>query len=111
MFIPNSSFQDDVGVTFVSVLVFACLFVHSSYLLLSISIGSPVGSHCISKEDYSLIKRKGLAVVDCSWARLGDVPFAKLRCAAPRLRMNFISVKITLLKYHNYYGSQTNILF
>ncbi|KAK3211944.1 hypothetical protein Dsin_016650 [Dipteronia sinensis] len=46
---------------------------------------SPVGTQCVSKEDYSLIKRKGLAVVDCSWARLEDVPFVKLRCAAPRL--------------------------
>eukprot|EP00257_Ricinus_communis_P021284 XP_015580731.1 ribosome biogenesis protein TSR3 homolog [Ricinus communis] len=46
---------------------------------------SPVGSQCVSKQDHSLIKRKGLAVVDCSWARLNDVPFVKLRCAAPRL--------------------------
>lgn len=46
---------------------------------------SPVGNQCVSKEDYTLIKRKGLAVVDCSWARLSDVPFVKLRCAAPRL--------------------------
>ncbi|XAR73331.1 hypothetical protein NMG60_11007265 [Bertholletia excelsa] len=46
---------------------------------------SPAGKQCVSKEDYSLIKRKGLAVVDCSWARLDDVPFAKLRCASPRL--------------------------
>ncbi|XP_019191213.1 PREDICTED: ribosome biogenesis protein TSR3 homolog isoform X3 [Ipomoea nil] len=46
---------------------------------------SPAGSHCISREDHALIERKGLAVVDCSWARLDDVPFAKLRCAAPRL--------------------------
>ncbi|KAJ6918865.1 hypothetical protein NC651_012964 [Populus alba x Populus x berolinensis] len=45
----------------------------------------PVGSHCVSREDYNLIKRKGLAVVDCSWARLEDVPFVKLRCASPRL--------------------------
>ncbi|GAV68217.1 DUF367 domain-containing protein [Cephalotus follicularis] len=46
---------------------------------------SPVGTQCVSKEDYGLIKRKGLAVVDCSWARLDDVPFVKLRCVAPRL--------------------------
>ncbi|XP_074273155.1 uncharacterized protein LOC141596805 [Silene latifolia] len=46
---------------------------------------SPVGTSCVSREDYSLIKQRGLAVVDCSWARLGDVPFVKLRCAAPRL--------------------------
>ncbi|CAI0428265.1 unnamed protein product [Linum tenue] len=46
---------------------------------------SPVGTQCVSKEDLELIKRKGLAVVDCSWARLSDVPFVKLRCPAPRL--------------------------
>ncbi|XP_022984902.1 ribosome biogenesis protein TSR3 homolog isoform X2 [Cucurbita maxima] len=46
---------------------------------------SPVGVNCVSKEDHSLLKQRGLAVVDCSWARLGDVPFVKLRCGAPRL--------------------------
>lgn len=46
---------------------------------------SPAGQQCVSREDQNLINRKGLAVVDCSWARLDDVPFAKLRCAAPRL--------------------------
>ncbi|XP_042435224.1 18S rRNA aminocarboxypropyltransferase-like [Zingiber officinale] len=46
---------------------------------------SPVGKQCVSKEDQDLIERKGLAVVDCSWARLDDVPFIKLRCGAPRL--------------------------
>ncbi|GKV25318.1 hypothetical protein SLEP1_g34774 [Rubroshorea leprosula] len=46
---------------------------------------SPVGNRCVSKEDNDLIKRKGLAVVDCSWARLDDVPFVKLRCGAARL--------------------------
>lgn len=46
---------------------------------------SPTGSQCISREDSSLLDRRGLAVVDCSWARLDDVPFTKLRCAAPRL--------------------------
>ncbi|KAK3010555.1 hypothetical protein RJ639_010932 [Escallonia herrerae] len=48
---------------------------------------SPAGRQCVSKEDYSLMNRKGLAVVDCSWARLDDVPFTKLRCAAPRLEL------------------------
>ncbi|KAE9602822.1 putative ribosome biogenesis protein [Lupinus albus] len=46
---------------------------------------SPVGTQCVSREDHSLIKMKGLAVVDCSWARLDDVPFVRLRCTAPRL--------------------------
>ncbi|GMH17233.1 hypothetical protein Nepgr_019074 [Nepenthes gracilis] len=46
---------------------------------------SPTGTQCVSMEDYDLIIRRGLAVVDCSWARLSDVPFVKLRCAAPRL--------------------------
>lgn len=46
---------------------------------------SPTGTQCISREDSSLIDRKGMSVVDCSWARLDDVPFTKLRCPAPRL--------------------------
>lgn len=46
---------------------------------------SPTGKQCVSRDDLELIKRRGLAVVDCSWARLEDVPFAKLRCSAPRL--------------------------
>ncbi|KAL6576038.1 hypothetical protein OROHE_000509 [Orobanche hederae] len=46
---------------------------------------SPTGTQCVSQEDLELIRRRGLAVVDCSWARLDDVPFTKLRCAAPRL--------------------------
>lgn len=46
---------------------------------------SPAGMQCVSREDQLLINKRGLAVVDCSWARLDDVPFSKLRCAAPRL--------------------------
>ncbi|XP_014506122.1 ribosome biogenesis protein TSR3 homolog [Vigna radiata var. radiata] len=46
---------------------------------------SPAGNQCVSREDYSIIQTKGLAVVDCSWARLDDVPFVRLRCPAPRL--------------------------
>ncbi|KAK9822515.1 hypothetical protein WJX74_000149 [Apatococcus lobatus] len=46
---------------------------------------SPKGSKCVSREDADLIQRKGLAVVDCSWNRLEDVPFARTRGVAPRL--------------------------
>ncbi|PWA58684.1 RNase L inhibitor protein-related protein [Artemisia annua] len=46
---------------------------------------SPVGQQCVSREDSDLITRKGLTVVDCSWSRLDDVPFTKLRCRAPCL--------------------------
>ena len=36
---------------------------------------SPVGELCVSAEDRDLIGAKGLAVVDCSWNRLDEVPF------------------------------------
>jgi Ribosome biogenesis protein, C-terminal len=31
---------------------------------------------CVSREDRELIEAKGLAVVDCSWHRLDEVPFS-----------------------------------
>eukprot|EP00878_Enallax_costatus_P003511 GHUV01003725.1.p1 GENE.GHUV01003725.1~~GHUV01003725.1.p1 ORF type:complete len:354 (+),score=113.54 GHUV01003725.1:167-1228(+) len=46
---------------------------------------SPSGTRCVSREDADLISAKGLAVVDCSWNRLDDVPFGRIRGAAPRL--------------------------
>lgn len=46
---------------------------------------SPMGKKCVSREDRMLVKEKGLAVIDCSWARLNDVPFATIKCGAPRL--------------------------
>lgn len=63
---------------------------------MSDDFGSPVGRQCVSREDYDLIKRKGLAVVDCSWARLTDVPFATLRCTAPRLCKNLQSITFAI---------------
>ena len=36
---------------------------------------SPMGRACVSAQDKELIATKGLAVVDCSWNRLDDVPF------------------------------------
>ena len=41
---------------------------------------SPNGKRCVSVEDQELIAAKGLAVVDCSWNRLDDVPFSEPAC-------------------------------
>ncbi len=38
---------------------------------------SPAGTQSVSKEDADLIRSKGLAVVDCSWNKLDDVPFGE----------------------------------
>ena len=47
---------------------------------------SPVGKACVSREDAPLVQAKGIAVVDCSWNRLDDVPFGrKSVLAVPRL--------------------------
>jgi pre-rRNA-processing protein TSR3 len=46
---------------------------------------TPAGDCSVSREDAELVARAGLGVVDCSWARLDEVPFAKLRCGRKRL--------------------------
>jgi hypothetical protein len=48
---------------------------------------SPNGKCCVSNEDKELIGVKGLAVVDCSWNKLDEVPFGTLPegCLCPWL--------------------------
>lgn len=46
---------------------------------------TPAGDSSISRADAELVARAGLGVVDCSWARLEEVPFGKLRCGRRRL--------------------------
>ena len=46
---------------------------------------TPDASACVSRDDAELLGSRGLAVVDCSWAKLDAVPFARCRGRAPRL--------------------------
>ena len=45
----------------------------------------PKGTRVISPSDREIILSSGLAVVECSWARLDDVPFGKI--ASPHERL------------------------
>jgi len=46
---------------------------------------TPKGAQPVSPSDRNIIDDGGLAVVECSWARLEDVPFAKIRSPHERL--------------------------
>ncbi|KAI0697013.1 hypothetical protein BC835DRAFT_1405760 [Cytidiella melzeri] len=46
---------------------------------------SPKGTSPVSPADKDIVAKSGLAVVECSWARLGDVPFSKI--ASPHERI------------------------
>lgn len=46
---------------------------------------SPKGTQVVSPSDRDTILAGGLAVVECSWARLDDVPFGKI--ASPHERL------------------------
>jgi pre-rRNA-processing protein TSR3 len=46
---------------------------------------TPVGTRTVSPADRDVIRKDGVCVVDCSWAELASVPFAKLKCSHPRL--------------------------
>lgn len=46
---------------------------------------SPMGKNCVSPADREIIESSGLAVVDCSWAKLDETPFDRMRSPHPRL--------------------------
>lgn len=52
---------------------------------------SPMGTKCVSPEDKEIIEQHGLAVIDCSWAKLDETPFSKMRGNNPRLLPFFLA--------------------
>jgi pre-rRNA-processing protein TSR3 len=46
---------------------------------------SPSATRAVSQADRELIQQHGIAVVDCSWARLDEVPFHRIKAAEERL--------------------------
>jgi pre-rRNA-processing protein TSR3 len=64
------------------VLSYACSTATLSEILISYR---PKGESVISPSDRNIILQAGLAVVECSWARLDDVPFHKITSPHERL--------------------------
>lgn len=46
---------------------------------------TPVGVNCVSPLDREIIEISGLAVVDCSWAKIAETPFGRMKSPNPRL--------------------------
>jgi len=46
---------------------------------------SPSGKQACSRADHDIVRAYGIAVVDCSWAKLDEVPFAKIKGKHERL--------------------------
>ncbi|VVD04090.1 18S rRNA aminocarboxypropyltransferase [Leptidea sinapis] len=46
---------------------------------------SPVGSQCVSPNDKDIIEKFGIAVIDCSWAKIDETPFSRMKSPNPRL--------------------------
>ncbi|CRL01527.1 CLUMA_CG014240, isoform A [Clunio marinus] len=46
---------------------------------------SPVGVNCVSPQDRPIVEKSGIAVVDCSWAKIDETPFNRMKSPHPRL--------------------------
>jgi len=46
---------------------------------------SPQGTSCVSPADREVLEKHGASVIDCSWARIEETPFNKMKSNHPRL--------------------------
>lgn len=46
---------------------------------------SPIGEKVVSPADRKIVELYGVGVVDCSWARVDEVPFSKIKGPTDRL--------------------------
>ncbi|PVU95392.1 hypothetical protein BB561_001845 [Smittium simulii] len=46
---------------------------------------SPVGTHTVSPADREIVRRYGAGTIDCSWARVDEVPFHRIKAKNNRL--------------------------
>lgn len=46
---------------------------------------SPQGKDCVSPADRDVLEKHGASVIDCSWARIEETPFNKMKSNHPRL--------------------------
>lgn len=52
---------------------------------------SPIGTKCLSPDDYDIIKKSGLAVVDCSWKQLDHTNVEQLKAKYHRALPYFVA--------------------
>lgn len=46
---------------------------------------SPQGQDCVSPADQEVVSQWGVSVIDCSWAKLDETPFHRMKSNYPRL--------------------------
>lgn len=46
---------------------------------------SPQGTQSVSPADISILEKSGISVIDCSWARLDEIPFRQMQAGHHRL--------------------------